>query len=205
MNHFDERAADWDEKPGKREESVRIAEAVASALPLQGDERLLEYGAGTGLVATALADRVGPVTLADASTGMVEVMRQKAAAGQLPGGARVWQLDLTREESPAEQFDLVVCSLVLHHLPDVPPVLTALRGLLAADGQLAVLDLDSDPDGSFHAHLDDFDGHHGFDREQLAVWLADAGFVDVDVRDGTTISRPDGDYPAFLATARRED
>jgi len=45
--------------------------------------RMLEYDAGTGLVTQALRDSVGPVTLADTSTGMREVVHAKIAAGAL--------------------------------------------------------------------------------------------------------------------------
>ncbi|WP_238329937.1 class I SAM-dependent DNA methyltransferase [Kytococcus schroeteri] len=202
-SHFDDRAATWDGTPGKREEAAAVAGAVVDALDLRGDERLLEYGAGTGLVAAALADHVGRVTLADASAGMLAVMRAKVAEGDLPAGTRVLELDLTRDAVPSERFDVVVCSLVLHHLVEVPPVLGALHDLLAEGGHLAVLDLDTDPDGSFHAQVDDFHGHDGFDREQFSLWLADAGFERVTVVDGVAVTKPDGDYPTFLATARR--
>ena len=42
---------------------------------------MLEYGAGTGLVSQAMRDAVGPVTMADTSGGMRDVMRAKVDAG----------------------------------------------------------------------------------------------------------------------------
>src|SRR5690606_8451886 len=147
--------------------------------------RLLEYGAGTGLVTQALRQYVGPVVLADSSAGMREVMRQKIAAGTLTD-AEIWELDLEQDDVPDEHFDLVVTSLVLHHVQDLPRVLAGFAALLRPRGHVAIADLDHE-DGSFHDH--DFHGHHGFDRSVLASQLRDAGFSEVQVRDCTTIPK----------------
>jgi predicted TPR repeat methyltransferase len=199
--HFDAAATTWDLEPGKVHEARRLAEAITTRLSLTGRERLLEYGAGTGLVSQALVAHVGTVTLADSSEGMRRVAAEKVAGGLLPAGTRIWDLDLESGSAPDERFDLVVASLVLHHVHDVPGVLSGLRGLLEPNGHVAIADLDTE-DGSFHAHLHDFDGHPGFDRGQLARWLEEAGFEDVEVRDFTTIDKDGTPFPVFLATAR---
>src|SRR5690606_18584865 len=76
---FDEKAATWDADPAKVERARVVAEAVRATVPLDRSTRLLEYGAGTGLVTQALRDAVGPVTLADTSAGMRDVMQAKVA------------------------------------------------------------------------------------------------------------------------------
>jgi predicted TPR repeat methyltransferase len=198
---FDERADTWDD-PDKVARAREVADAIAGSLPVRpGGTRVLEYGAGTGLVSEALQHRVGPLTLADSSTGMRRVMQAKVAAGALPG-ARVWDLDLERRPAPApaEEFDLVVASMVLHHVRDLPTVLGGLVGLLAPGGHLAVADLDRE-DGSFHGH--GFQGHEGFERAELAAGLLRAGLVDVGTADCGSITREGTAYPVFLATGRR--
>ncbi|MDI3329792.1 MAG: class I SAM-dependent methyltransferase [Micrococcus sp.] len=201
-DHFDAAATTWDQEPGKAAQARHLAEAITTGLTLTGHERLLEYGAGTGLVSQALAPHVGPVTLADTSEGMRRVAGEKVASGLLPAGTRVWDLDLESSSAPDERFDLVVASLVLHHVHDVPAVLSGFRSLVEPGGHVAIADLDTE-DGSFHAHLHDFDGHPGFDRRQLARWLEEAGFDDVSVADFTTIEKDRTPFPVFLATARR--
>jgi len=201
-DHFDASADTWDLEPGKAEESRRVADAIAARLALGGHERLLEYGAGTGLVSQGLLPHVAGVTLADSSEGMRRVAGEKVAAGALPAGPRVWDLDLETAEAPGERFDLVVASLVLHHVHDVPRVLAGFHGLLDAGGHVAIADLDTE-DGRFHAHLHDFDGHPGFDRGRLVRWLEEAGFDEVAVEDCTSIDKDGTDFPVFLATARR--
>lgn len=200
--HFDALAATWDLEPGKEAEARRLVEAITERLALTGRERLLEYGAGTGLISQALVPHVRSVTLADSSEGMRRVAKEKVSQGLLPADTRVWDLDLESVSAPDERFDLVVASLVLHHVHDVPTVLSGFRGLLEPGGHVAIADLDSE-DGSFHAHLHDFDGHPGFDRNQLVRWLEASGFEDVSVRDFTTIDKDGTTFPVFLATARR--
>jgi predicted TPR repeat methyltransferase len=198
MTSFDDRAATWDE-PVKIDRAATVARAIRAAVALSPPVRLLEYGAGTGLVTQALGGDVGPVTLADTSTGMRTVMEEKVASGALPRDARIWDLDLATEAPPDERFDLIVTSLVLHHIPDLAAVLAGFAALLDDGGHLCVADLEAE-DGSFHG--EGFHGHHGFVRAELAAQIEAAGFGPVTFQDCGSVERPDGTYPMFLATAR---
>src|SRR5699024_5071121 len=102
--HFDAAAATWDQEPRKAEEARLLAQSITTALPLTGAERLLEYGAGTGLVSQALASHVASVTLADSSEGMRRAAQEKVSSGALPAGTRVWDLDLESGAVPADRF-----------------------------------------------------------------------------------------------------
>lgn len=196
--NFDEKAAAWDD-PAKVERSRVVADAIVAAVSPSRDTRLLEYGAGTGLVTEALGDRVGPALLADASAGMREVMATKVADGRLRN-ARVTDLDLAADDAtlPDERFDLIVTVMVMHHVTDLDRVLGRFRALLAPGGRLCVVDLDAE-DGRFHG--EGFTGHHGFDRREIAGRLRAAGFDAVEVSDCGLIERDDGRWPVFLAVA----
>jgi predicted TPR repeat methyltransferase len=198
VDSFDARAATWDDDPAKVERAAVVAASIRRVVPLDRSTRLLEYGAGTGLVSEALRAEVGPVTLADTSAGMREVIAGKIAAGALDG-ARVWDLDLTVAPLADDRFDLVVTVMTLHHVVDVGAVVAAFAALLDAGGHLCVVDLDAE-DGSFHDA--GFVGHHGFERAELAHAMAVAGFVDVVLRDCFEVRRAERRYPLFLATAR---
>jgi len=222
MSSFDERAATWDDDPAKVQRANEVATAIAAAVPLDPAMRMLEYGAGTGLVSQALRDLVGPLALADTSVGMLDVIRAKVAAGVLPD-ARVWDLDLSTQPPPPphgrdqcapcvsgapkaggsvadERFDLIVTVLTLHHIDDTAAVLRAFAALLDDGGHLCIADLDHE-DGSFHG--EHFHGHHGFDRAALAGDLTAAGFTDIRFDDCGTIKRGGVEFSMFLATARR--
>jgi SAM-dependent methyltransferase len=197
---FDARAATWDDDPAKVERAEVVARAIRDAVPLDGSTRVLEYGAGTGLVTQALRDAVGPVTLADTSAGMREVIDSKIASGAI-GDARVWDVDLAEQDAPAgEEFDLIVTVMTLHHIPDLTRVLANFATLLRAGGHLCIADLEGE-DGSFQG--EGFAGHHGFDRAELEADLVRAGFADVSIARCHEVVRDDGTYPLFLATCVR--
>lgn len=198
-SNFDQKAATWDTDPAKVERAQVIGRAIRTRVPLDPSTRLLEYGAGTGLVTEALRDAVGPVTLADTSAGMRDVMHAKVAAGVIPD-ARIWDLDLATAPAPDERFDLVVTAMTLHHIHDLAPVLSGFAALLVEGGHLCVADLEEE-DGSFHTG--DFDGHHGFRRPDLAAQLEAAGFGDVVFEDCHHVERDGVAYPLFLATCVR--
>lgn len=196
--NFDERAATWDD-PAKVERSRRVADAIAAATSPGPGTRVLEYGAGTGLVTEALGERVGPALLADSSAGMRGVMAAKIADGRLRD-ARITDLDLTADDAalPDDRFDLIITVMVMHHVTDLDRVLGRFRRLLDPGGHLCIVDLDAE-DGSFHG--EGFTGHHGFDRDELTARLRTAGFADVAMSDGGPIDRDDGSWSTFLAVA----
>ncbi len=196
---FDERAATWDDEKHLRRAS-RVAALLRETLPLTPDTRLLDYGAGTGLLSQHLVDDVGHLIVADPSEGMREVARGKVDSGVLPG-AEVIDLDLARDPAPDHlEVDVVATVMALHHVPDLPPVLAAFAQLLAPGGHLAIVDLEAE-DGSFHG--EDFDGHHGFARDRLTDWLIDAGFDAPRFRHAMTMTKEERTYELFLAVAQR--
>lgn len=200
-SNFDEKAPTWDQDPAKVTRANVVAEAIRAAVPLDARTRLLEYGAGTGLVSQALVGHVGPITLADPSAGMRAVMSDKVASGALPSDARVWGLDLAAETVPDERFDLIVTVMTLHHIHDLVPVLHGFATLLSDGGHLCVADLEEE-DGSFHSTDPDFDGHNGLSRRGLSGQLEQAGFADVRFERCYEVEKEGTLYPLFLATCR---
>jgi cyclopropane fatty-acyl-phospholipid synthase-like methyltransferase len=201
VSSFDEKAATWDDDPAKVERARAIADLVQSVFPVPPYARVLDFGAGTGLLSQHLAGHVGALTLVEPSRGMREVIEEKVSSGRLPENTRVWDLDLAVDAVPEETFDLVVTLMTLHHVSDVPRVLGAFAELLDDGGRLAIVDLLAE-DGSFHG--DGFGGHHGFDPGELAEQLTGFGLVDLQVRDDVYGVQKNGTrYPLFLVTATK--
>lgn len=182
---FDEAARTWD-TPEKVERSRVIARAIAEAVPLEPAWDALEYGCGTGQVTWHLADLLRHVTLVDTSEGMLDVVRARLAEDPSPKFS-VAKLDLSAEPAPPVTYDLVYSVMALHHIPDVSRVLDEFHATLKPGGWLAVADLDADPEGHFHGH--DHDGHHGFDRDELAARMVASGFDQPTFTVATTITR----------------
>ena len=201
---FDAEAAEWDANPGRVALAQAVVEAIRKSVPLRTDMRVMDFGAGTGLVSLGLLPDVREVTAVEASAEMVRVLEEKVEALGVCN-FRTLMCDVREAALPPEQFDLIVSSMVLHHLPDVLTVLKHLRPALRAGGWIALADLDSE-DGTFHA---DPTGiyHHGFERAVVCRWLNEAGFTDVVSRDAYRITRPASDgvvrtFPIFLVIAR---
>ncbi len=203
---FNERAATWDDDPSRVARAQAVADAIRRSGVIVGHPKTADLGAGTGLLARSLADALGPTTLVDAAEAMVEVGREALSAAGFDDWTAL-PADLNHEPVPGGPYDLVISLLALHHIDDVPAMLHRLRDSLTADGRIAFADLDRDVDGAYHAHAHDFHGYHGFDRDELAGWLTDAGFTDVAFSLATTLRKGvDGaerDFPLFLVTARR--
>lgn len=199
MATFDERAREWD-TPERRQRAETVADAIRANVPLTPTTRTIDVGAGTGLLGFALADDIGDLVLAEPSEGMREVIGEKLAAS---GRADVTAIPFDLKAGPpsGEPFDLAISLLVLHHVVDTATALAAIRRLLVPGGRIAIADLDTE-DGAFH-DADAEEIHYlGFDRAALGKLARDAGFVDVQFRTATEITRDDGQYPVFLLLGR---
>ena len=111
MTDFDQKARTWDADPAKVDRARRVADLIAARVPALAQARVLEVGAGTGLLGFALRDRAGHVTLADASTEMLAVAGEKLRA-QGACNVDVVKLDLTADPLPPARYG-VVCALIL--------------------------------------------------------------------------------------------
>lgn len=95
--------------------------AAIDAVPFgEEDEiRVLDLGAGTGLLSALLAERFpkATLTLADISVEMLRVARTRFGAGR-PGRFQFRVLDFARKPLPggAEEYDVIVSALAIHHL-----------------------------------------------------------------------------------------
>lgn len=175
MNEFDQKAAQWDAKRVRVERARAMAAAIRAAVPLSRGMTALEYGCGTGLVSFELQSQLGHITLADSSSGMLAVVREKIAASQAQN-LTPYPLDLMLDPLPTERYQLIYTLMTLHHIDDTGRMLRAFYELLDTPGYLCVADLDTE-DGTFHA--DEFHGHLGFDRATLGALAQQAGFQSI--------------------------
>ncbi len=204
MSHFDDKARAWDVNPVFQERAHRIAEAIAAEVPLQKGMTVLDYGCGTGLLSFPLRERLGPMTLADSSTGMLAVLEEKIVAHEAHEAMQSCQLDLMADPLPEQRFDLIYTSMTLHHVPDTARILALFHDLLKPGGYLCIADLDAE-DGSFHGI--EYEVHHGFERDTLTELTQAAGLEAVRFRTVFEIIKEQEQgpraYPVFLMTAQR--
>ena len=204
--YFDQAAATWDDNPRRVEMAGAVAEAMRRDVPLRPDMKVMDFGCGTGLITRRLGSQVASITAADTSSEMLAVLARKAQAS----GLRNVETLLLEPGYPSPQgptYDVIVSSMVLHHIEDVPHLLERFATWLRPGGWVAIADLEPE-DGTFHA-----DGrhviHHGIDPSALAGQIETNGLAVRSVRTVHTIRRqPEGAaevraYPVFLLTAQK--
>jgi ubiquinone/menaquinone biosynthesis C-methylase UbiE len=193
---FDNEAASWDKNPGRVKLAKDIAEAILEENILTADIDVLEFGCGTGLLTVLLSPHVRSVTGVDSSQGMLNVLRGKIESKGLTN-IRALYLDTEKGDTLEGTYDLLVCSMTLHHVKETKPLLDLFYTIAAPQGYLCITDLDPD-EGQFHGDNDTV-FHHGFDRATLRQALMEAGFDGIRVRTAAEVVRPipDGGTRSF--------
>ena len=143
-----------------------VYQAIEKQLDLLSDKEILDFGGGTGLLALPLAKQAKSVTLVDISEKMLEQARLKAEQQEIKN---IQFLEQDLLENPLEkEFDLIVVSRVLHHMPDLDAVLSLFHQYLKEDGRLLIADFTKTEAN-----------HHGFELTELEKQLIENGFSSV--------------------------
>jgi len=172
--------------------SLRALVAAGEARP--GD-RVLDVGCGTGAFARLLAEAVGPegeVVGVDAAPEMVAYASRRA---RTTANCRFQVGAAESLAFPAGRFDVVVCSLVLHHLPEELrlPALREMRRVLGPSGRLLVAEFQVAGGHAWHLLSAVTVGPAMAHRvPRLEPLVAEAGFADV----------RSGDVPPWLHYVR---
>lgn len=144
-----------------------VCQAVEKQIALLLDKEILDFGGGTGLLALPLAKQAKSVTLVDISEKMLEQAHLKSEEQ----GIRNLQLleqDLLAKPLD-QQFDLIIVSRVLHHMPDLDATLAMFHRHLRERGQVLIADF-----------VKTDANHHGFELAELENKLAQFGFSSID-------------------------
>ncbi len=204
MSKFDKVALTWDENPVRMELTRNIAKGIIENLPLKSDMKVLDFGCGTGLLSFFILPYVKEVVGVDNSTKMVEVFNKKAEDNNIEN-AKAYKIDL-ENESLNDDFDLIISSMVFHHIEDIEKILKSLYSHLKNGGYIAIADLVKE-DGTFH---DDNEGvvHFGFDVEELKSLFEKVGFKNVKSYVVHTVKKQrengEREYPIFLIVGNKE-
>lgn len=177
---FDKEAILWDANSGRVNLASDVAAAMIKEINLTTKMEALDFGCGTGLLTLKLQPFVKTITGVDNSEGMLGMLKNKISE-QGFGNVLIQHVDFEKGGRIEGSFDLIVSSMVLHHIADTAALFKEWSKLLRPNGQICFADLDTE-DGSFHG--DNIGVHHlGFDRNRLKQLLIDSGYTDV--RDST--------------------
>jgi len=217
--YFDDAAAKWDEKPGVKDNAANSAKHVQDFVAAQGwtDEKwqhatVLDFGCGTGLLSLLLAPKAKRVVCVDPSASMIDRLKEKAKQAGLENKVEAKPLlldDSNVAELRGHKFDLIVSSMVAHHLPHVANTVRLLASTLAPGGRICFLDLlKTDKSENFHDdHAKAHAGvHHGggFSAEDFGKIYASAGLKLLEAKQQFSIVRADNEaYPVIAAWAEK--
>ncbi|KAK8068965.1 hypothetical protein PG994_005581 [Apiospora phragmitis] len=96
------------------------------------------------------------------------------------------------------KFDLVISHLVLHHIPELAPVLATMLGCLKPGGAVALTDFEDFGPAARRFHPEGkMEGveRHGIEREAMRRLMHDVGFVDVRVEGAWTARKSVERFP----------
>jgi trans-aconitate 2-methyltransferase len=112
-----------------------MADEVLSALPMRGDEQVLDVGCGDGKLTARIAGQLprGAVLGVDASADMVAYARQQFGAGVWPNLR--FEVADARRLNFGPRFDKVVSFNALHWVPLQDEALTGIRQALKPQGR----------------------------------------------------------------------
>lgn len=203
--HFDKQAKDWDNDPKKIERAEIFAKEIKKFIQPKSTWNALEFGCGTGLLSYQLKDAFESISLADNSTGMIDVLNKKIKNQHLKN-FKPLLVDLLKDNLNIGKFNVIYMLMTLHHILDLKKVSKIFNSLLKTDGYLCIADLEEE-DGSFHVNHPHFNGHNGFDKKQLSQLLVANGFKVERYKVSFTIEKElNGSikkYPLFLMICKK--
>ena len=200
MNRFDLLAKSWDKKPRRVENAKKVGEAILKNLPISKEWRVLDFGAGSGLLTFYLQPYAGQIDAVDNSKGMVEVLKEKISKSNArnikPILGNVETLEL-----PEEYYNLIVSSMTLHHIKKPLELFKKLYRSLKRGGYIAIADLQKE-NGTFH-ETNEGVFHFGFTEEELKNYLKLSGFEVLKIEVVNVIRKNGREYPVLLAIGRK--
>jgi SAM-dependent methyltransferase len=162
----DDRWSRTAQRLGDLEESRRPAftEAVREFVQPQGDEHVLDLGAGTGALAFALAPFVADVLGVDTSPELLEEARRR---GGRFANVSFAEGDATKLDLQPGTFDLAGCARVLHHVHRPEMVVASLARAVRFGGEVLVIDQIAPADPLVALEIDRFERARDPEHQRL--------------------------------------
>jgi ubiquinone/menaquinone biosynthesis C-methylase UbiE/DNA-binding transcriptional ArsR family regulator len=167
---FSTRAGQWDKVRAELYGSRADLDPLVALL--DPSWTVADLGCGTGQTTAALAPFVARVIAVDESSAMLAAARRRLSAHE-----NVELRSGRLEDLPLDDasVDVAILSLVLHFVVDPAAVIAEAARVLRPGGRLLVVDMLPHERDDYRTTM----GHLwlGFDEQQIAAWLEDAGFT----------------------------
>ena len=202
---FQKKLMMWDKEPGRLSMTHKITQAMLNRTSPQGNEVLLDYGTGTGLIALEFYHSVKKIVAVDSSKDMLTFLQKKLDANSITTIEPVeWSIGNDLQKLP--RFDIIIVSLTLHHVMDTTLAAEVFYSLLNPGGTIAVADLDPD---NGESHGPEMTVHNGFVRADLIEIFRKAGFTTIQIDTVATLTKVSSktgelkEFPIFLMIAHK--
>ncbi|MDP3919347.1 MAG: class I SAM-dependent methyltransferase [Candidatus Omnitrophota bacterium] len=195
---FNEKATDWDADETRKMLSSAIGSSILEHVPLHDQMRVMDFGAGTGLISSQVAPLVNKIVAVDISEAMLNKLVSKP---ELHGKVEIVCQDIT--DKPIDgKFDLIMSAMAMHHIKDTHKLIQRFAEHLNSGALIALADLDKE-DGSFHPKDTEGIFHFGFKRNELQIILEKHGFGKIHFLTAHTVIKEEKRYPVFIVTATK--
>lgn len=195
---FKEKAQDWDANDMVKQLSSAIGACILKNIELNENMKVIDFGAGTGLITSQIAPKVMKITAVDISQAMLDKLVDK---NELKDKVEILCQDITVQPVGTD-YDLIMSAMAMHHVKDTDNMIKQFSAHLKTGAKIALADLDLE-DGSFHPQ--DVEGvyHSGFDRNDFQKRLEQQGFENVRFVTAHTVVKENKTYPIFLVMATK--
>lgn len=195
---FNEKAKDWDVNEIVLQRSNAMSSAILEHIEFNQQMQIMDFGAGTGLIASQIVPHVASIAAVDVSQAMLNKLAEKT---ELKGKVQIICQDIIKQPLDMK-FDVIMSAMAMHHVEDINLLIQCFAEHLKPGAQIALADLDTE-DGSFHPA--DIEGvyHNGFERKELQNIIKKNGFKNVQFVTAHTVNKEDKSYPIFLVTATK--
>ena len=123
---------------GEEQNRIRSMLNMASQLVAGNQKRALDFGAGTGNLTGKLLGMGYQVTAVDISAEMCAILEKKYSSFLEAENLVVINASVEDVGFGSEEFDLVACYSVLHHLPDYEGAIKRFSGFLRKGGVMYI-------------------------------------------------------------------
>lgn len=169
------------------------SEMIKKNINLSPEMTIIDFGAGTGLVGINFLKNVKKVVFEDISENMLSQCR-KNLESQSFNNYEIFFGQIS--DYKGENADIILASLVFHHITDIPLLSKTLLSKLKPHGKLIICDFL--PGASFFERMKPKIPHLGFIPENLAKILLDNGFLKAEIKPANPISHiQDDGKPEF--------
>lgn len=165
---FKELADHYDSTGGICENAKAFVGKILEQRKVTGEDIVLDFGAGTGLVGVQFVDSAKKVVFVDPSKEMMEVLRQKIEKAEIHNAELV---NSTIDNYKGEKVDYIACSFSLHHVDNLEETLKHFPQVLKDDGCVYVCEFKLGPHGP------------GFTSDCLVEKMKQVGFSNVTCED----------------------